>query len=141
MPRAKAKRVETDESAEKKKTGRPRKAISQKQFEELCSIQCTEEEIMAVLDVSDKTLTKWCMETYGKSFSEVFRIKRQGGKTSLRRKQWKLAEKNAPMAIFLGKNYLGQSDERKIDIGGQLGINPFAGLTEEELRRLAQDDE
>ena len=24
--------------------------------------------------------------------------------------QWKLAEKNATMAIFLGKNYLGQRD-------------------------------
>lgn len=28
----------------------------------------------------------------------------------MRRMQWHLAEKSAPMAIFLGKNYLGQSD-------------------------------
>lgn len=29
----------------------------------------------------------------------------------MRRNQWKLAEKNAAMAIFLGKQYLGQSDQ------------------------------
>lgn len=29
---------------------------------------------------------------------------------SLRRMQWKLAEKNNSMAIFLGKQYLGQKD-------------------------------
>ena len=29
---------------------------------------------------------------------------------SLRRIQWKLADKNTSMAIFLGKQYLGQKD-------------------------------
>ena len=52
---------------------RPKKNINQKQFETLCSIQCTEEEICNVLEVTDKTLTRWCKETYGKSFSEIFR--------------------------------------------------------------------
>lgn len=89
---------------------RPIKEISQKQFESLCAIQCTEEEICAVLDVDDKTLTNWCKKTYNKSFSEVFREKRQGGKASLRRNQWKLSETNPTMAIFLGKQYLGQKD-------------------------------
>jgi hypothetical protein len=31
-------------------------------------------------------------------------------KIKLRRNQFKLSEKNAAMAIFLGKNYLGQKD-------------------------------
>ena len=99
----------------KNKGGRPRKIINQKQFEELCHIQCTQEEILAVLDVDDKTLTKWCNETYNKSFSEVFREKREGGRTSLRRAQWKLATEgmNPSMQIFLGKNMLGQRDKPK----------------------------
>ena len=50
------------------------------------------------------------MNTYNKRFSTVFREKRVGGKASLRRMQWKLAETNPSMAIFLGKNLLGQSD-------------------------------
>ena len=91
--------------------GRPKKKISQKQFESLCAIQCTEEEICDVLGVTDKTLTKWCKETYNKPFSEVFREKRALGKASLRRNQWKLAEKgNSTMQIWLGKQILKQSE-------------------------------
>lgn len=94
---------------------RPRKEINQKQFESLCAIQCTEEEICAVLGVSDKTLDKWCHKTYKQSFSVVFREKRQGGKASLRRNQWKQAEHNPTMAIWLGKQYLGQKDKPEED--------------------------
>lgn len=39
-----------------------------------------------------------------------FAQKRGAGKISLRRSQWRLAEKNASMAIWLGKQYLGQRD-------------------------------
>lgn len=90
--------------------GRPKKEIAQDQFEKLCGLQCTLEEICGWFDVTDKTLDRWCKETYGESFSEVFAKKREAGKISLRRSQWRLAEKSAAMAIFLGKNYLGQSD-------------------------------
>ena len=34
----------------------------------------------------------------------------------MRRSQFKLAEKNAAMAIFLGKQYLGQKDEPDINL-------------------------
>lgn len=96
--------------------GRPKKKISQKQFESLCAIQCTEEEICDVLEVTDKTLTKWCKETYNKPFSEVFREKRALGKASLRRNQWKLAEKgNSTMQIWLGKQILKQSENPILD--------------------------
>ena len=90
---------------------RPRKVINQKQFESLCAIQCTEEEICNVLDVSEKTLISWCNEVYGESFSKVFRQKRDLGKTSLRRNQWKLAENgNSTMQIWLGNQILKQSE-------------------------------
>ena len=90
---------------------RPRKVINQKQFESLCAIQCTQEEICNVLDVSEKTLISWCNEVYGESFSKVFRQKRDLGKTSLRRNQWKLAENgNSTMQIWLGKQILKQSE-------------------------------
>ena len=90
---------------------RPRKEIDQKQFENLCGLQCTLEEICGWFGVTDKTLNSWCKRTYSESFSEVFRQKRSTGKISLRRSQWKLAEKNANMAIWLGKQYLGQKDQ------------------------------
>lgn len=106
--------------------GRPKKIIDQRQFEGLCKIQCTKLEICEVLDVDDKTLENWCRETYKSGFSEVFARKRQGGKASLRRKQFEIAlAGNVTMLIFLGKNHLGQSDkvestirqEQVIDMG------------------------
>lgn len=91
--------------------GAPKKEIKQEQFEVLCAIQCTQEEICAVLGVTDKTLNRWCRETYGKNFSEVFRKKRLNGKASLRRAQYQTAIKgNSSMLIWLGKQWLGQSE-------------------------------
>lgn len=90
---------------------RGRAFIDKKQFENLCSLQCTEEEICGWFNVTPKTLARWCADNYeGKRFSQVFREKRSNGKISLRRMQWQLAAKSPAMAIFLGKQYLGQSD-------------------------------
>lgn len=94
---------------------RPRKEINKEQFEKLCAMQCTESELCSWFDITDKTLDNWCKRTYHKSFSEVYAQKREGGKISLRRMQWHLAEKNAAMAIFLGKNMLGQTDTMKVE--------------------------
>lgn len=98
-----------------KTVGRPPKKISKEQFESLCHIQCTQAEICSVLGCDDKTLEKFCQNEYGKHFSEVFAEKREGGKASLRRSQWLLAEKNPTMGIWLGKQYLGQKDKVEED--------------------------
>ena len=90
--------------------GRPRKEIDKEEFEKLLALHCTLSECCAFFDCDDKTLNKWCREQYGSTYSEVFRIKSGLGKISLRRAQFRLAERNAAMAIFLGKNLLGQSD-------------------------------
>lgn len=90
--------------------GRPPKEIDQKQFENLCGLQCTLEEVCSWFGVTDKTLNSWCKRTYDMTFSEVFKQKRGAGQISLRRAQFRLAEKNATMAIWLGKQYLGQKD-------------------------------
>ena len=97
------------------RTGRPKKIINKENFEAMCAYQCTLEEICAFMGVTDDTLNKWCKKEYGTTFSEVFKQKRELGKMSLRRKQWKLADKSAPMAIFLGKQYLGQRDAIEIE--------------------------
>lgn len=96
------------------KGGRPRIEIDKVQFEKLCGLQCTKEEISAFLNCSEDTIERWCNREYGECFAVVFREKRAFGKISLRRMQFKLAEKNAAMAIFLGKNILGQTDHVEI---------------------------
>lgn len=101
-----------EETKTKGEGGRPKKYIDKQLFEQLCGLQCTLEEMEAFFSCDHKTIARWCRETYdGKRFSQVFREKRQIGKISLRRKQLRLAERSAAMAIFLGKNYLGQKDE------------------------------
>ena len=91
-------------------TGRPRKEIDNKIFENLCGLQCTLEEIAGVFDCSVDTIERWCKREYGETFAETYKKHSAKGKMSLRRIQFKLAEKSAAMAIFLGKNYLGQKD-------------------------------
>ena len=101
---------------------RPRKEINQKQFENLCGLQCTKDEICAFFDVTDKTLESWCRRTYKAGFSEGFSQKRGLGKISLRRSQWRLAEKSATMAIWLGKQYLDQKDRIESTVDGEVTV-------------------
>lgn len=101
-------------------TGRPQIPIDKKQFEQLCGLQCTKEEVADFFECSEDTIDRWCQRTYGESFAVVFRRKRGNGKISLRRKQWRLADKSAAMAIFLGKNYLGQTDNVVVENPGQV---------------------
>lgn len=126
----------------KNKGGRPKKEISQQQFESMCAMQCTQVEICDVLDVTDKTLTRWCNETYGSSFSEIYKKKSAIGKMSLRRYQFKLAEKSAAMAIFLGKQYLGQKDKIETFNNSEINanINNIADLINNPLENRTEDD-
>lgn len=114
---------------------RPRKEIDQKQFENLCGLQCTLEEICGWFDVTDKTLDGWYKRTYHASFSEVFKQKRGAGKISLRRSQWRLAEKNATMAIFLGKQFLGQRDS--VDVA----VTDAKGIALDELEKMVMQND
>ena len=104
---------------------RPRKEIDREQFENLCELQCTQEEICNWFGVCTETLNTWCKRTYKNGFSEVFNQKREPGKISLRRMQFRLAEKNAAMAIFLGKNFLNQTDrvENVHEFDGNFDVN------------------
>lgn len=86
-----------------------------RQFEKLCSLQCTEEDICATFNVTDKTLNRLLKEHYGKGFSEVYTKYSAVGKISLRRAQFKAAEKGNPhILIWLGKQYLGQREPEKL---------------------------
>ena len=90
--------------------GRPPIPIDKKQFENLCGMQCTEQEIASWFKCSIDTINLWCKKNYGATFTDTYKVYSANGKISLRRAQMKLAEKSAAMAIFLGKNMLGQTD-------------------------------
>lgn len=90
---------------------RPRIQIDQKEFEKLCELQCTLKEIADFFECSVDTIERFCKRTYKDSFANVYDKKSSKGKISLRRTQFKLANKSAAMAIFLGKKVLGQNDD------------------------------
>ena len=91
--------------------GRPKKIINEDEFKKLCGMQCTLEEIAGFFDCSQDTIERWCKREYGASFAETYKKHSSVGKISLRRAQMRLAERSAAMAIWLGKQYLGQHDE------------------------------
>ncbi len=114
--------------------GRPRKDIDKTNFEKLCGLLCTLDEIAGFFNCSPDTIERWCKREYKAHFAEVFKTYSAAGKISLRRYQFKLAEKSAAMAIFLGKNYLGQSDRTIIEDEGE-GYGKLEGL----LKIIADD--
>lgn len=92
--------------------GHPRAAIDREQFEKLCALQCTRKEIQFFFNnVAERTINGWCRRTYGKTFRDVYEEFAVHGKITLRRYQMQLAKKSSAMAIFLGKNMLGQTDK------------------------------
>lgn len=95
--------------------GRPRKEIDEKEFRKLCAMQCTLEEIAGFFECCEDTIETWCKRTYKENFSDIYKKLSAGGKISLRRNQMKLSETNASMAIWLGKQYLGQKDVSEIE--------------------------
>lgn len=99
---------------------------------EIAKLFATQEEAAAILGVSKRTLTTFLSE------NELARNAWDDGiqraKVSLRRKQFALADKNAPAAIFLGKNYLGQKDENHTKLNVTTEV---AQMTEEQLLEIA----
>lgn len=94
--------------------GRPKFKIDYEAVRKLASIMCTQEEIASFLGCSVDTLQR------DETFCGLYKEARETGKMSLRRMQWKLAEKSYAMAIFLGKQYLGQRDVIEHDSSKEL---------------------
>ena len=93
------------------KPGRKASDFDKEQFEKLCEMACTMNEICSWFHCTRPTLESWCKRNYeGKTFSQVYKEYLQVGNCSLRRRQWQSSEKSVPMQIFLGKNRLGQTD-------------------------------
>lgn len=95
--------------------GRKRIEIDERIFKKLCGIFCTKEEIAGVFDCSEDTIERWCKRTYGLKFAEVYKRESAKGKMSIRRNQFNLSEKSAAMAIWLGKQYLGQKEMIEVE--------------------------
>ena len=102
---------------DKKKLGRPQIELDKKTFVDLVGLGCLQDEICWFFrdergkPISEDTLTRWCKREFGMTFAEY---RNQNGamamKIKLRRNQLKLSETSAAMAIWLGKQILGQME-------------------------------
>lgn len=115
--------------------GRQRhKKVRVSEIRRLSELQVTEREAAAFFDMRLAT------------FKELLRIDvaardaweqgREKGKVALRRKQMRLADTSAPMAIFLGKQYLGQQDVIVTEHSGRDG----GPITTMDLGKLNADE-
>ena len=94
---------------------RPLKDIDWTTVEKLCGIQCTGEEIASIIEVDYDTLQRAIKREFNLSFADYFKKHSAKGKMSLRRKQYEVASSgNTTMLIWLGKQYLGQTDKQDI---------------------------
>ena len=109
--------------------GRPKKVIDYEAVEKLANIQCTQEEIASFLNLSVRTLQR------DEEFCRIYKKGQDNGKMSLRRIQYKLAEKNATMALWLGKQYLGQKDTFEVESKQLVKVEELLNKIEEEASK------
>ncbi len=90
----------------------------------LGQIQATSKECAAVLGVTEPTWIAF-RKRHAPLIDETLDAGRGEGLASLRRRQFKMAETNPSMAIWLGKQYLGQHDKSELTgkDGGPLTVS------------------
>lgn len=114
--------------------GRPKKRWKKEEieaFKQMCSMMCTEKEICALMGVSDKTLVrlinrhlyreltgvKYEEGVQPLTFNDAFEVYSAQGKASLRRMQFAAAKSgDRTMLVWLGKQWLGQTDRNEINV-------------------------
>lgn len=109
---------------------------------QLATYQSTKEEIFAMLNISQSELYASENKAYKEKFDEAYFAGKEAGKNQLRTAQFKMAQKSVPMSIFLGKQYLNQSDNPQQLLGSDLGTVKvqFVDAKDQEDRLKAIED-
>jgi len=120
-------------SEDKNLGGRPEKPIDYEKLSKLCSIHCTGEESASILGCSYEHLNNKLHEDGHGGFLEYFKKHSSSGKMSLRRKQFESAlAGNVTMMVWLGKQYLGQTDKQEIDMTSREEVTPWGEVKTDE---------
>ncbi len=109
--------------------GRPRIEIDFDKVDALCAVFCNCKEIVSVLNSFDvncsyDTVERRIKEEFGVTFAEYVEQKQMAfAKPKLRKAQMDTAlAGNATMLVWLGKQYLDQSDKQDLNVSGNVGI-------------------
>ena len=118
------------------RTGRPPMEIDYKLAFELARIQCTDTECAAVLGFSSGGFAE--RKKRDEELQSALKNGREDGKMSLRRQQWNLAKQGNPtMCIWLGKQYLGQTDKSDVVTEDRTPRGELADKSIDELEKMA----
>ena len=93
-------------------------SINLGELEKLAALQCTDEEMAGWFGISTRTIER---RRKSPVFAETIERGKAKGRISLRRSQLKiLQDGSATMGIWLGKQYLGQTDEVNVNTNAQI---------------------
>ena len=107
-------------------------SINLADLERLAGMQCTVEEIAAWFGVSTRTIER---RRKSRVFADTIERGKAKGRISLRRAQLKMLENgSATMGVWLGKQYLGQTDELNINGIVQLMVAAPGSSTSGEMQ-------
>lgn len=99
---------------ERRKTGPVPKEINLDQVIYWAGMSATAREVAGSFHVHITTLDRRLQEHFGMGYEELSKLVDGELKLSLRRYQYNMAKTNAAMAIWLGKQWLGQKDHEQI---------------------------
>lgn len=102
---------------------RPRIKIIKDDFERLCGLFCTLDDVSGWFKCSPDTIERWVKRTYKETFADILKRYSSSAKVSLRRKQLELANRGSvPLLIWLGKQHLNQKDKHELSTDD---VRPF----------------
>jgi hypothetical protein len=94
------------------------KPVDYKLLKSLCALQCTDEEMASVLGIGHATFER--RKKKDELFQQAYEEGKAEGRVSLRRQQYQAANAgNITMQIWLGKQFLGQTDKADLSSGGK----------------------
>ncbi len=96
--------------------GRPKAIIDWEKVNRYLQAQCDGASIASLMGIHPDTLYNAAERKFKMTFSAYSAQKKSEGKELLRAKQFSVAmEGDKTMLVWLGKQYLGQSDKQEID--------------------------
>ncbi len=118
---------------------RPKIEFNYDDLKKLGELQCTYAEVAAFFDCSIDTVKRRLTED--EEFCTAYKTGLENGKMSLRRYQWRAAQKgNTTMLVWLGKQYLGQRDVPKEEDNTKEMLQELVGAMRENAKAVLQSE-
>jgi hypothetical protein len=118
-------------------TGRPKVSIDWKKVDKLLEAGANGVSIASVIGVCPDTIYRMCEKKWKMTFSAYAQSKRAVGLDMLKVKQYQTAmQGDKTMLVWLGKQYLGQSDKMESKEVVRTETHDLSKLTDEEVLML-----